>query len=55
MDKAWDKSSLQGKINAIRRKSTKSRTFLVGLAPAGLFLFGSPHRKIEIASSTGPR
>jgi uncharacterized protein (DUF1330 family) len=27
--KAWDKSSLQGEVNAIRKKSTKSRTFLV--------------------------
>src|SRR5271170_2978058 len=29
MAKAWDKSSLQGEVNAIRKKSTKSRTFLV--------------------------
>jgi uncharacterized protein (DUF1330 family) len=27
--KAWDKSPLQGEVNAIRKKSTKSRTFLV--------------------------
>ena len=27
--KAWDKSALQDEVNAIRRKSTKSRTFLV--------------------------
>jgi uncharacterized protein (DUF1330 family) len=27
--KAWDKSPLQDEVNAIRRKSTKSRTFLV--------------------------
>jgi uncharacterized protein (DUF1330 family) len=27
--KAWDKSSLQAEVNAIRKKSTKSRTFLV--------------------------
>jgi uncharacterized protein (DUF1330 family) len=27
--KAWDKSPLQEEVNAIRRKSTKSRTFLV--------------------------
>jgi uncharacterized protein (DUF1330 family) len=27
--KAWDKSSLQGEVNTIRKKSTKSRTFLV--------------------------
>jgi uncharacterized protein (DUF1330 family) len=27
--KAWDRSSLQGEVNAIRKKSTKSRTFLV--------------------------
>jgi uncharacterized protein (DUF1330 family) len=31
MDKAraWDKSQLQGEVNAIRKKSTKSRVFLV--------------------------
>jgi uncharacterized protein (DUF1330 family) len=27
--KAWDKSPLQDEVNAIRKKSTKSRTFLV--------------------------
>jgi uncharacterized protein (DUF1330 family) len=27
--KAWDKSQLQDEVNAIRKKSTKSRTFLV--------------------------
>jgi uncharacterized protein (DUF1330 family) len=27
--KAWDKSPLQGDVNAIRKKSTKSRVFLV--------------------------
>jgi len=27
--KAWDKSALQDEVNAIRKKSTKSRTFLV--------------------------
>jgi uncharacterized protein (DUF1330 family) len=27
--KAWDKSPLQGEVNAIRKKSTKSRVFLV--------------------------
>jgi uncharacterized protein (DUF1330 family) len=27
--KAWDSSPLQGEVNAIRKKSTKSRTFLV--------------------------
>jgi len=27
--KAWDKSPLQGEVNAIRMKSTKSRTFIV--------------------------
>ena len=27
--KAWDKSTLQGEVNAIRKKSTKSRVFLV--------------------------
>jgi uncharacterized protein (DUF1330 family) len=27
--KAWDKSSVQGEVNAIRKKSTKSRVFLV--------------------------
>jgi uncharacterized protein (DUF1330 family) len=27
--KAWDKSSLQDEVNAIRKKSTKSRSFLV--------------------------
>jgi uncharacterized protein (DUF1330 family) len=27
--KAWDKSALQDEVNAIRKKSTKSRTYLV--------------------------
>jgi uncharacterized protein (DUF1330 family) len=27
--KAWDKSPLQNEVNAIRKKSTKSRTYLV--------------------------
>jgi uncharacterized protein (DUF1330 family) len=27
--KAWDKSQLQDEVNAIRKKSTKSRAFLV--------------------------